>query len=136
MTSLWVSSLYVDTACMHAGSYAISLTNHIAGSYMLLPTNEHLADVQFLVIWRFFRMWALADGVQVPENMMRCICNNCDIEVSGLQSRTNVHPVSTLDLPKSHVYMFDIALYDKGWMMCCDLVSQTGSLCGQRLRTG
>lgn len=88
-------------ACLHTGRYVISLTNHIAGSYMLLPMNTRLADVQFLVIWRFFRMWALADGVQVPENMMRCICNNCDIEVSSLQSRTSVHPVSTLDLPKS-----------------------------------
>ncbi len=38
-------------------------------------------DLQFLVVWRFFRMWALADGMQVPENMLRCICNNYDIEV-------------------------------------------------------
>ncbi|DBA77765.1 hypothetical protein WJX77_010553 [Trebouxia sp. C0004] len=36
--------------------------------------------LKFLVIWRFFRMWALLDGIQVPENMLRCICNNYDIE--------------------------------------------------------
>ncbi|KAA6428329.1 MAG: hypothetical protein FRX49_01925 [Trebouxia sp. A1-2] len=36
--------------------------------------------LKFLVIWRFFRMWALVDGIQVPENMLRCICNNYDIE--------------------------------------------------------
>jgi D-alanyl-lipoteichoic acid acyltransferase DltB (MBOAT superfamily) len=35
--------------------------------------------LKFLVIWRFFRLWALADGVDVPENMTRCICNNYDL---------------------------------------------------------
>eukprot|EP00879_Flechtneria_rotunda_P009496 GHRR01009939.1.p1 GENE.GHRR01009939.1~~GHRR01009939.1.p1 ORF type:complete len:537 (+),score=91.15 GHRR01009939.1:293-1903(+) len=35
--------------------------------------------LKFTVIWRFFRFWALADGVDVPENMTRCICNNYDI---------------------------------------------------------
>eukprot|EP00741_Cyanophora_paradoxa_P009852 tig00001657_g9543.t1 len=32
---------------------------------------------KFLVIWRFFRAWALLDGVEVPENMLRCVSNNC-----------------------------------------------------------
>eukprot|EP00931_Biecheleriopsis_adriatica_P121491 TRINITY_DN96571_c0_g1_i1.p1 TRINITY_DN96571_c0_g1~~TRINITY_DN96571_c0_g1_i1.p1 ORF type:complete len:848 (+),score=118.60 TRINITY_DN96571_c0_g1_i1:156-2546(+) len=31
---------------------------------------------KFLVIWRFARGWALADGVAPPENMERCMCNN------------------------------------------------------------
>ncbi|WIA37203.1 hypothetical protein OEZ86_014155 [Tetradesmus obliquus] len=35
--------------------------------------------LKFTVIWRFFRAWALADGMDVPENMRRCICNNYDI---------------------------------------------------------
>lgn len=35
--------------------------------------------LKFTVIWRFFRFWALADGMDVPENMVRCICNNYDI---------------------------------------------------------
>eukprot|EP00877_Chromochloris_zofingiensis_P001841 jgi/Chrzof1/11658/Cz06g04030.t1 len=35
--------------------------------------------LKFLVIWRFFRFFALADGMDVPENMTRCICNNYDI---------------------------------------------------------
>lgn len=38
--------------------------------------------MQFIVIWRFFRLAALVDGVEVPENMTRCMSNNCDIEVS------------------------------------------------------
>ncbi|KAL0477418.1 membrane-bound O-acyltransferase [Acrasis kona] len=32
--------------------------------------------MKFLVIWRFFRVWALWDGVNPPENMNRCIINN------------------------------------------------------------
>ena len=47
-------------------------------------------DLQFLVIWRFFRMWALVDGIQVPENMLRCICNNYDIEVSNMTSHGTI----------------------------------------------
>ncbi|KRX04362.1 hypothetical protein PPERSA_05623 [Pseudocohnilembus persalinus] len=31
---------------------------------------------KFLSIWRFFRCWALLDGIETPENMNRCICNN------------------------------------------------------------
>jgi D-alanyl-lipoteichoic acid acyltransferase DltB (MBOAT superfamily) len=28
------------------------------------------------VIWRFFRLWAMADGIEVTENMHRCMSNN------------------------------------------------------------
>lgn len=31
---------------------------------------------KFLIIWRFARCWALFDGVDVIENMNRCMCNN------------------------------------------------------------
>ena len=27
--------------------------------------------LKFLIIWRFFRLWALLDDVEVPENMKR-----------------------------------------------------------------
>ena len=37
--------------------------------------------MQFTVIWRFFRLCALAEGIDPPENMTRCVCNNYDIEV-------------------------------------------------------
>lgn len=36
--------------------------------------------LKFLVIWRFTRFGALVDGIDPPENMKRCICNNYDIE--------------------------------------------------------
>ncbi|GLI66085.1 hypothetical protein VaNZ11_009807 [Volvox africanus] len=36
--------------------------------------------LKFTVIWRFFRLVSLLDGVVPPENMTRCVCNNYDIE--------------------------------------------------------
>eukprot|EP01052_Picozoa_sp_SAG31_P020069 SAG31_NODE_1491_length_8133_cov_8.084267_9_plen_558_part_00 len=32
--------------------------------------------LKFTIIWRFFRLWALLDGVELPENMARCMSNN------------------------------------------------------------
>ena len=31
---------------------------------------------KLLIIWRFFRLWAMADGVMTEENMARCMSNN------------------------------------------------------------
>ena len=31
---------------------------------------------KLLLPWRFFRLWALMDGVDPPENMVRCMANN------------------------------------------------------------
>ena len=35
-----------------------------------------LREVQLLIPWRFFRLWALLDGIDPPENMIRCMANN------------------------------------------------------------
>lgn len=32
--------------------------------------------MKLLIIWRFFRFFALCDGIEAPENMERCIINN------------------------------------------------------------
>ncbi|KAH8928411.1 MBOAT-domain-containing protein [Atractiella rhizophila] len=32
--------------------------------------------LKLLIPWRFFRLWALVDGVEPPENMIRCMANN------------------------------------------------------------
>ncbi len=32
--------------------------------------------LKLLIIWRFFRLWAMADGVETVENMHRCMSNN------------------------------------------------------------
>ena len=37
---------------------------------------SYLRDAQLLLPWRFFRLWALTDGLDPPENMIRCMANN------------------------------------------------------------
>jgi len=32
--------------------------------------------LKLLIPWRFFRLWALMDGIDPPENMVRCMANN------------------------------------------------------------
>ncbi|KAK0534500.1 glycerol transporter [Tilletia horrida] len=32
--------------------------------------------LKLLIPWRFFRLWAMLDGVDAPENMIRCMANN------------------------------------------------------------
>lgn len=63
-----------------------------------------ISHVQFLVIWRFFRTVALADGIIPPENMGRCVCNNYDIEVGGLSRLFSATPSPLLLSPKSSLY--------------------------------
>lgn len=41
-------------------------------SFVLLK----LIWLKFLIIWRFFRLWALLDGVETPENMSRWMTDN------------------------------------------------------------
>lgn len=36
--------------------------------------------LKFLLIWRYFRFWALIGGIEAPENMPRCINNCYDLE--------------------------------------------------------
>lgn len=31
--------------------------------------------LKLMIIWRFFRLWAMADGIETTENMTRCISN-------------------------------------------------------------
>lgn len=35
--------------------------------------NLHVIWLKLLLPWRFFRLWALVDGIDPPENMVRCI---------------------------------------------------------------
>lgn len=43
---------------------------------MLAFFNLHIIWLKLLVPWRFFRLWALVDGIDPPENMVRCVSNN------------------------------------------------------------
>jgi protein-cysteine N-palmitoyltransferase HHAT len=43
---------------------------------LLAYFNLHMIWLKLLLPWRLFRLWALVDGVDPPENMMRCVSNN------------------------------------------------------------
>ncbi|KAI2616046.1 MBOAT-domain-containing protein [Hypoxylon sp. NC1633] len=61
---------------------AISKANPVWGEYtaaqlsILSLFNLHLIWLKLLLPWRFFRLWALVDGVDPPENMIRCVSDN------------------------------------------------------------
>ncbi|KAH3688471.1 hypothetical protein WICPIJ_000534 [Wickerhamomyces pijperi] len=38
--------------------------------------NLNIIWLKLLIPWRFFRLWALLDGIDPPENMIRCMDNN------------------------------------------------------------
>ncbi|KAI8904427.1 glycerol uptake protein 1 [Gorgonomyces haynaldii] len=38
--------------------------------------NLKLIWLKLTIMWRFFRMWAMADGIETVENMNRCMSNN------------------------------------------------------------
>ncbi|RCI07976.1 hypothetical protein L249_7819, partial [Ophiocordyceps polyrhachis-furcata BCC 54312] len=38
--------------------------------------NLHIIWLKLLLPWRLFRLWALVDGIDPPENMVRCVSNN------------------------------------------------------------
>ncbi|WP_128573634.1 MBOAT family O-acyltransferase [Pseudomonas putida] len=41
-----------------------------------LPPASLTKRSQLLIPWRFFRLWSLLDGLDPPENMVRCMANN------------------------------------------------------------
>ncbi|QDS71327.1 hypothetical protein FKW77_002066 [Venturia effusa] len=43
---------------------------------MLGYFNLHIIWLKLLIPWRFFRLWALVDGIDPPENMVRCMSNS------------------------------------------------------------
>lgn len=43
---------------------------------MLGYFNLHVIWLKLLLPWRFFRLWSLADGIDPPENMVRCMSDN------------------------------------------------------------
>ena len=43
---------------------------------MLGYFNLHVIWLKLLLPWRFFRLWALCDSIDPPENMVRCMSNN------------------------------------------------------------
>ncbi|ODV91558.1 hypothetical protein CANCADRAFT_123 [Tortispora caseinolytica NRRL Y-17796] len=50
----------------------------ISGSEILMLAYFNLVVtwLKLLIPWRFFRLWAMVDGIVTPENMLRCMSNN------------------------------------------------------------
>lgn len=46
---------------------------------MLAYFNLQIIWLKLLIPWRFFRLWALVDGIDPPENMVRCMSNNYSV---------------------------------------------------------
>lgn len=46
------------------------------GKHVPSDRRTALRSCQLLIPWRFFRLWALAGGIDPPENMVRCMVNN------------------------------------------------------------
>lgn len=61
---------------------AISMASPVWGDYtaaqlsLLSYFNLHIIWLKLLLPWRLFRLWALLDDVDPPENMVRCVSNN------------------------------------------------------------
>ena len=72
----FIHSLYFPTIANHIRNRNIldsfSPYELIIASYLILKW----IWLKFTVIWRFFRIWALFDGIESPENMGRCMSNN------------------------------------------------------------
>jgi protein-cysteine N-palmitoyltransferase HHAT len=43
---------------------------------MLSYFNLHIIWLKLLIPWRLFRLWSLVDGIDPPENMLRCVSDN------------------------------------------------------------
>lgn len=43
---------------------------------MIALFNLNVIWLKLLIPWRLFRLWALTDGIDPPENMIRCVNNN------------------------------------------------------------
>lgn len=46
---------------------------------MLGYFNLHIIWLKLLIPWRFFRLWSLLDGIDPPENMVRCMSDNYSV---------------------------------------------------------
>lgn len=77
-----VCLLTMELVLHYLYAVAISKCNPDWGQYtpfqlsMLGYFNLHVIWLKLLLPWRFFRLWALLDGIDPPENMVRCVSDN------------------------------------------------------------
>ncbi|MES1907078.1 MAG: hypothetical protein MHM6MM_000264 [Cercozoa sp. M6MM] len=76
--------LYMS-AISHRAQHDPALLQKVAGDFIRLQSAGFLELaylwLKFTVIWRFSRAWALLDGIEAPENMLRCFADH--LRVSG-----------------------------------------------------
>ena len=93
-----LSSFFPIFAVINSGLfYNLSVAEMAAAAYLTLK----LMWLKFLLLWRFFRLWALADGITAPENMLRCVANNYSLEQfwKGWHASFNKWLIAYLYLP-------------------------------------
>lgn len=73
----WCTSRYPVFAISNSGLLPHMRVSDIAITFYIILKVMWL---KFTTLWRFFRLWALADGVYVEENMQRCMSNNYSLE--------------------------------------------------------
>lgn len=73
----FMSHMFPFFAVLKTGLFnMLSPSEIVVVSYMTLK----MMWLKFLIIWRFFRLWALIDGMNPPENMIKCMSNNHSLE--------------------------------------------------------
>ena len=93
-----LSSFFPISAVIDSGLfYDLSVAEMAAAVYLTLK----LMWLKFLLLWRFFRLWALVDGITAPENMLRCMTNNYSLEQfwKGWHASFNKWLITYLYLP-------------------------------------
>ncbi|KAJ3092646.1 glycerol transporter [Quaeritorhiza haematococci] len=78
----WIFCVLVMEAMLHL-FYVVSISKERAWDgftpfqiSMIGYFNLKLIWLKLLIVWRFFRLWAMADGISTVENMHRCMSNN------------------------------------------------------------
>ena len=72
----WLHSFYVFSFTNSSAFLSFTPAQMALVSYFTLVG----IWLKFTALWRFFRGWALVDGVEPPENMQRCVSNNYSIQ--------------------------------------------------------
>ncbi|RKP34282.1 MBOAT, membrane-bound O-acyltransferase family-domain-containing protein, partial [Dimargaris cristalligena] len=73
--------------CMQHLFYAMAIAHTKAWSgltpfqiSLVAYLNLKFIWLKLMIMWRFFRFWAMCDGLEVPENMRRCMTNNYSVQ--------------------------------------------------------
>lgn len=68
--------LHFNYVCAISKAYPVWSDYTAAQLSLLSFMNLHIIWLKLLIPWRLFRLWALIDGIDPPENMVRCVSNN------------------------------------------------------------